>query len=163
MKYKVLQMGLENVNCTTSWMLLLFAFKIKWFKTWAKNTKCTFKSNQTFVILPVSITANMSVRFEGLSSTTVFAKTGTGRQVAGTVSIYNISDTFRLLWHIEMKGSVTAQHIFIERSVNRFTTALKDTGKHSKYINACRVFEYCIQFLQILNKHILLKITVFTW
>lgn len=130
-------MALENVNCTTSWMLSLFGFK-----KWAKNTKCTFKLNITFVILPVSITANMRARIVGLSSTTVLSKTGTGRQVAGIVSIYNTSDTLRLLWHIEMKGSITAQHIFIERSVNSVTTALKDTGKHSNYINACRVFEY---------------------
>lgn len=136
-------MALENVNCTTSWMLLSFSFI--WFKTWAKNTKCSiFKSNQTFVILPVSITANMRVRIVGLSSTTVLAKTGTGRQVAGSVSIYNISDTLGLLWHIEMKYSITAQHIFIKRSVNIFTTALKNTSKHSKYIYACRVFEYYI-------------------
>lgn len=84
----------------------------------------------------------MRERIVGLSSTTVLAKTGTGKQVAGIVSIYNTSDTLRLLWHIEMKGSITAQHIFIKRGVNTTTTALKDTGKHSKYINACRDFEY---------------------
>lgn len=110
--------------------------------------KCTFTSNQIKPNLPVSIAANMGFRIEGLSSAAVLANTGTGRQVAGAVGIHDISDTFGLLWHVVMKRSITAQHIFIERSVSRITTALKDTSKHGKDINACRVLQCCIQFLQ---------------
>lgn len=127
----------DQLNATYIWFQNVIIYNMSFFAM-----KCTFKSNQTFVLLPVSITANMCSRTEDFSSTTVLVKTGAGRQVAGSVfwSVHNTCDTLRILRNVDMKDSITAQHMVIEQSVNICTTALKDTGKQC--INVCRVFVF---------------------